>query len=709
MKMKKYIKWFKKRTKAQIFFFVFTISFTVATIFCSIATQNFANKQNYHPLLNQISPPIFSYYYNPLAIALWKKQFYTQVKEDFDSELKLVYTGFGASIIILIIGIIIIKSKKKSPTTHGSARWATEDELDDAGLTKPEGVMLGITQDGRYIRDNSPSHCLVYAPTRSGKGVGIIIPTLLCWKHSVIVTDVKGENWGITSGYRKSKLGNRVLKFDPTCFDGSSARFNPLEEVRVKTAHEVKDTQRLVQMIVDPQGKGELDHWGKTAAAMLTFMILYVLYCREEKNLNEVASLIADPDADMDEIFTNIAEERHADPELIFELYGIRTTQHPVISQGAIELRNKPDNERGSVISTAVSNLALYRDPIIKKNTSVSDFKISDLMNHDKPVSLYIVIPPSDLDRVVPLTRIIINQIITSLTEKMTFVDGKPVVEYKHRLLLLIDEFPAFGRIDTFEKALAFIAGYGLKALLIIQSINQINKAYTKDNSIMDNMHIQVAYTPNDNYTAEEISKALGKQTLVVDNKSYQKGFSFWFGLERTSQSEVGRELMTARELRDMPPDDEIVFMAGISPYKAKKIFYWKDHNFKKRLLPAPAVSDVIQIHDDETPPTPEPATAVPPAPMEFQNDLRDIAMSINAMPDILEAPEMPFMPPIVAGIEEASEEDKEMIQRILDNQPTDQSREEAIMNSSFIDSYDELAFVDFDALEREADEFDVM
>lgn len=566
---------------------------------CSIATQRFAKWAGYHPTLNYISKPILGKVYNPFAIAMWKKQYYEIAKIEFDKDLQIVQIGLAFSVFVLLVSIFLIKNKKAPLTSHGSARWATEEELEKTGLTKPEGVMLGVTANNKYIRHDGAEHIIVYAPTRSGKGVGIIIPTLLAWKKSVLVIDIKGENWGITSGFRKNILKNKVLKFDPTCVDGSGARFNPLNEIRVGTPSEVKDTQRIVNMIVDTGEKGP-DHWSKTASALLLGLILYVLYCEEDKTLSRVADIINNPESedDVGETLKEMAVRRHADPSLMSVLYGQdehgpMAGVHPKIWNALLECGNKPDNERGSVISTAVSNLALYRDPIIKHNISGSDFKISDLMNYDSPVSLYIVIPPSDIERVVPLTRIIVNQVITSLTEKMEFKDGLPVVNYKHKLLLLLDEFPALGRIDTFEKALAFIAGYGLKALLIIQSLNQINKIYTKDNSILDNCHIRIAYTPNDNHTADEISKSLGDATILVDSYNFEKGFSL-LGPRKSGRSGQSRKLMTPGEVMVMPASDEIVFFAGIPPYKAKKIIYWKDYNFKKRLMPAPDRSDVI-------------------------------------------------------------------------------------------------------------------
>ena len=151
-----------------------------------------------------------------------------------------------------------------------------------------------------YLRDNSNKHLAVIAPTRSGKGVGLIIPTLLGgWKESVIVNDIKSENWGVTAGCRK-RMGHMVIKFEPTAEDGSSARWNPLDEIRIGTPSEVPAAQNLAYILADYEGKGKLDHWGSNAATVIMVVILHLKYAHfadpvhypEEPTLFSVASFL---------------------------------------------------------------------------------------------------------------------------------------------------------------------------------------------------------------------------------------------------------------------------------------------------------------------------------------------------------------------------------------------------------------------------------
>jgi type IV secretion system protein VirD4 len=186
-----------------------------------------------------------------------------------------------------------------------------------------------------------------------------------------------------------------------------------------------------------------------------------------------------------------------------------------VVASSARELLNKSDNERSGVLSTAMSFLGLYRDPVVATVTRPCDWRIRDLVEGAAPATLYLVVPPSDISRTKPLVRLILNQIGRRLTEELA--PKRP----RHRLLLVLGEFPALGRLDFFESALAFMAGYGLKSFLIAQSLNQIEKAYGQNNSILDNCHLRVSFATNDERTAKRVSDAIGTATEMRAMKNY--------------------------------------------------------------------------------------------------------------------------------------------------------------------------------------------
>lgn len=566
-----------------------------------LATQMAAKWLAYQPQLGQ---PILALggvkIYLPFMIFKWVFHYHAYAPKIFDQALLIASGGALLGVAVAIILAVLRSKSSKDLTSHGTAVWATKDELKKAGLLTNEGIVIGLTPDGNYIRHNGPEPTLVAAPTRSGKGVSIIIPTLLTWPHSVIITDIKGENWGITSGWRHAGLKNITMKFDPTALEGS-VKFNPLSEIRIGTDYEVRDVQNIVDMIIDPQGTGSLDHWEKTGHALLVGAIMHVLYSKKYcHSLSGVAALFSDPECNFYQTLEDMKTYNHlacsGNPDAFMQIYGSGSKTHPIVAHAAQSLLNKDDKERSGVLSTALSFLELYQDPIIAKNTSCSEFSISDLMNNEKPVSLYLVIPSSDILRVTPLTRIIMNLVITRLTEKLEFKDGMPVVAYKHRLLVLFDEFPAFGKLENFEKQLSFVAGYGIKVLLIIQSLNQLFKTYQTYNSIIDNSLVRVFFTPNTDETADKVSRMLGKATELLENQSFSGNrLNPWLSHASYSTQEIGRQLMTPEEVMLLPGDEEIVFVNGIPPVKCKKIFYYKDDNFKSRLKPELAQSDICR------------------------------------------------------------------------------------------------------------------
>jgi type IV secretion system protein VirD4 len=250
-----------------------------------------------------------------------------------------------------------------------------------------------------------------------------------------------------------------------------------------------------------------------------------------------------------------------------------------------------------------MSYLSLYRDPLVAENTAHSSFRIADLMNHEKPCSLYLVVRPADKDRLKPLMRLIINQIVRVLAREETrFKDGEQIRMYRHRLLLMLDEFPSFGRLEVFQEALAFIAGYGIKAYLIMQDISQLHGAYGRDESILSNCHVRIGYAPNKLETADWMSKMIGTTTIVkTDISTSGNRFGAVLGHVSRSIHQVGRPLLTPDECmrlrspvkdgegRILEAGDVLVFVSGHAPIRGTQILYFRDPIFSARArLPAP-------------------------------------------------------------------------------------------------------------------------
>jgi len=519
--------------------------------------------------------------YPPPAF-FWWWYFYDAYAPRIFLEGALIAVSGGFVSIAVAIGMSVWRAREAANAeTYGSARWANADEVKAAGLLGPDGVMLGRL-DGEYLRHDGPEHVLCFAPTRSGKGVGLVVPSLLTWPGSCIVHDIKGENWSLTAGLR-ARFG-RVLLLDPT--NTASSAYNPLLEVR-RGEWEVRDVQNVADVLVDPEGSLERrNHWEKTSHSLLVGTILHVLYAETDKTLGGVASFLSDPRRPIETTLVAMMTTPHLG----------KKGPHPVVASAARELLNKSDNERSGVLSTAMSFLGLYRDPVVAQVTRRCDWRIADIAAAEKPTTLYLVVPPSDISRTKPLIRLILNQIGRRLTEDLNATNRR------HRVLLMLDEFPALGRLDFFESALAFMAGYGLKSFLIAQSLNQIEKAYGANNSILDNCHVRVSFATNDERTAKRVSDALGTATEMRAMKNYAgHRLSPWLGHLMVSRSETARPLMTPGEVMQLPATDEIVMVAGAPPIRAKKARYFEDRRLAERILPTPTQTEdaIIAKPDD--------------------------------------------------------------------------------------------------------------
>ncbi len=517
--------------------------------------------------------------YPPPAFFWWWFAYDAYAPPIFYRGAAIAASGGFLSIVTAISMSVWRARERRRAETYGSARWAGVREIRAAGMLGKDGVILGRFS-GRYLRHDGAEHILCFAPTRSGKGVGLVIPTLLTWPGSCIVHDIKGENWQLTAGFRA--LHGRVLLFDPT--NSRSSAYNPLLEVR-RGEWEVRDVQNVADVLVDPEGSLEKrNHWEKTSHALLVGAILHVLYAEADKTLAGVASFLSDPRRPIEATLYRMKTTRHLGEKV-----------HPVVAAAAQELLNKSENERSGVLSTAMSFLGLYRDPVIAAVTGRSDWRIADLVSGTAPVSLYLVVPPGDISRTKPLMRLILNQIGRRLTEELN-----PPARGQ-RLLFMLDEFPALGRLDFFESALAFMAGYGIKAFLIAQSLNQIEKAYGQSNAILDNCHVRVSFATNDERTAKRISDALGTATEQRAMKNYAgHRLSPWLGHLMVSRTETARALLTPGEVMQLPSDEEIVMASGLPPIRAQKARYYADRRFMQRILPPPSSGgEAVRRPDD--------------------------------------------------------------------------------------------------------------
>jgi type IV secretion system protein VirD4 len=605
---------------------------------CNVAaTQLVASRFAYQPALGH---PWLRFgtvaLYSPWRWVAWLWQYGNTTNTAV--RLPLLY---GASVVIIgsiaTIGVFALLNLQRTKRLtqnaedlHGSARFASPQDVKVTGLLDArQGVFVGGWYDDlakrlRYLRHNGPEHVLAFAPTRTGKGVGLVIPTLLAWNESGVIYDIKGENWAKTAGYRHAQ-GHLCFKFSPV--EQHTSRFNPLSEIRLGSPRDVSDAQNVADMIVrtgedSPQER----YWQDAAASITTGMILHVCYAASAEgriaSLGDLAGVFTRPGSGFRDTLNELLSYPH-DPDYTFGWHTREcevTATHPVVREKVQEMLDKEDKDFSGVLSTAKTALSLYSDPLVAQNTSASDFTIQDLVNNERPVSLYLVVPPSDKIRLRPLIRLMFTMIVNRLTERMAF-EGTDQKRNRRRLLFLIDEFPSLHRMELFADALSYMAGYGLQAYLITQDIRQIVDQYGPNESIVSNCHVRVAYAPNQFDTAELLSKMTGSTTVQKASFNFSGSrLSPVMNHVNASVDHIERPLMTPDEVMRLrpakkegqgsteqitAPGDMLIFVAGHYPIYGTQMLYFTDPVVRARAALAPPTKLITLVSGKPVPQLP--------------------------------------------------------------------------------------------------------
>lgn len=602
----------------------------------ALATQYTAHAFSYDPALaGRIAWGV----YQPFAYWSWAMRFYGAAPQTFNTGLALFATTFlSTGVAFMLWRGLRYRSARQHAGVHGTARFATVEEIREAGLLPAEGagsegVFCGMYQPTAkdtplYLKHDGPEHVLAVAPTRSGKGVGLIVPTLLTWRHSAFILDMKGENYELTAGWRaapkdKGGAGNRVLRFEPAAPVGS-CRWNPLDEIRHREIYEVADADNMAGILMEASNKdgGKSDpYFGPAGRNLLSAILIYTRYLMEPgtATLADCYTVLTGGDPRPD-VSAGAGKKPEISMDAMRQLW-VRMQQftpddsNPVIDQIARKVRlagarlvTVADEELSGIIGSAATPLEPYLDPILALNTSESDFRVNDLMDDDQPVSLYYVLPGTDVERLVPLTRLLLITMMRKLAPAMERdAAGEVKAPHKHRLLMMMDEFPILGNLEEFQTSMAFLGGYGIKVYLIAQDVPQITRAYGQHESIIGNCHIRIYYTPNRLETAEPLSRTLGKTTVITEQIT-ETGSRFASTLGNVSRtySEVARDLLTPDELLSFPqpvknadgskilePGAVVVSVAGRRPIMAKQSLWFLDPVLAKRPKIAPPKAGV--------------------------------------------------------------------------------------------------------------------
>lgn len=493
----------------------------------------------------------------------------------------------------------VLDFRNRNMHSSGTARWATTKELKKLGLIskEPEGVILGqsseangiitgsdsfeITRFGQLISDSSAYHAIIVGATGSGKGVGVIMPTLLTWKESVMVVDPKGESYDYTAGYRSTF--SEVFYFDPTInAEEAKARhikpchINPLDFIP-RTSEAVAEIGNMCLSIHPDQSKEA--YWDKTPRMMLEMLIGHVLIKGKKKSLPEAASLIMTSEK-YETIFENILNAYDDDP--VPESDPLHDVAAMVQNNAALFFQMATGQNAEQLvthISTVKGDLGVYSNSASAELLSYSDFSLDDIMDGEKPISIYMCIPVKQIERITPMFMLIYSLILKSFLGR----DQK----HRHKLLLLLDEFSQFKKFTTIAEQIPFVRSYGIKIMAFIQSISQLDEYYGHDGAkaLMDNFQLKVYLKATAPETTEYFERLLGKKTLLMKKTSFSHNRKSQ-GVEsyNESTSEQGRSLLTAEEILNLPLYEMMIFRPGMYPYLGKKVQHYADKRFTEKL-----------------------------------------------------------------------------------------------------------------------------
>jgi type IV secretion system protein VirD4 len=491
---------------------------------------------------------------------------------------------------------------------HGETRWASRRELKAAGFyAKFGGLFVGREKGGRYLRFGGPEHVACYAPTRSGKGVGLVIPNCLLYEASLVCLDVKKENWAATAGIRAA-VGQKVFLFDPLAPDGRTARYNPFSYVRRGTIDSFDDIQRIAQMIY-PHGSGEQQFWTDSARSAFVGAASYLAETPDlPLTIGEVLRLLSGADG-AQSMLERIEARR---------LQGAPYTEATV---KALEdyLKGSADLVNG-IRKTVTARLSLWFNPRIDAATADSDFDLRDLRRSLH--AIYIGVTPDNIARLRPLLALFFQQLV-DLTVR-TLPQHDP--EARHQVLMLLDEFPLLGPMPVLADAFAYVAGYNMRMMLIMQSKAQLRDrdlyGPDKAEAILDNCGVEVVFGTKDLKLTEELSARLGYDTVEGTSRS---GPRFWRAFRRDklhlTQTDQRRALLLPQEIARLKPTDAIIVRPGMLPIRARRIRYFQDKTFSRLGRRPPEVTPIdIAMRMDQGggagPVTAsEPAAVAPPAP----------------------------------------------------------------------------------------------
>lgn len=478
----------------------------------------------------------------------------------------LIAAGAAFAVLVLPLALIFAPAKR---SLFGDARFAKRSEIKKAGLLGENGIIVGRLGN-RYLTFGGQQHAIISAPTRSGKGVGIVIPNLLNWPDSVVVLDIKQENWGITSAFRR-KHGQACYLFNPAAADYRTHRYNPLAYISEDPNFRIDDVQKIANMLF-PDQPGTDVIWTATPRSLFLGIVLFLT--ETPGKVVTLGQVLRESltDGDGSEYFASAINDRAAGSNALSGACVRALNSYISISS---------ENTRAGVMTSFRSRLELWMNPLVDAATSANDFDLRDVRK--RRMSIYLGVTPDNLERMAPLLNLFFQQLIDLNTRELPNQNKA----LKHGCMLLMDEFTAIGKIPILSKGISYIAGYGLRMVPIIQSPAQLVEVYGKDaaQTFASNHALNIIFPPkaSETQTARDISEWLGYQT--VKGKSESKGKDIFTKRSRSeSVSDQRRALLLPQEITGLGKNRELIVMEDVPPILATRVQYFNDPVFVTRL-----------------------------------------------------------------------------------------------------------------------------
>jgi len=509
--------------------------------------------------------------------------------EDPDMRRQLLVAAACATCIPLVFGLGAAIALKKTRAQHGDARFATLAEIKRAGLLGSNGVVVGKF-GRRYLTYAGFESIGLVAPTGAGKGVSVVIPTLLSYDQNCVVLDIKGENFAITSRYRASR-GQAVFVFNPFDPEGRTHRINVFDDLSKEPRVRVTQLMALAQARYPTVGS---DIWNPTARNLFVAVAMYIsetpgLPVTMGEVLRQGSGKGRPPRDHIEELLRSrnytrrqVGVDRDGEPKYEYDpIVQWDGSGLPPLSSYCADAMNvflgSKSNTSASIVTTFTAALSLWTSPMIDAATSASDFSLADLRR--RKMDLYICIPANKLATAEPIVGPLLTELIDANTDTMPGSDER----VRTGALLLLDEMAKLGYQPMIESAISFIRGYWMRILAVFQSTGQIMDSPPRGygihgaKALLDNLALKIMFTPQSQDDARAYSELLGTETVKSRSMQIRK----W---GEGSESEAARPLMLPQELRDMGDDEQILHLRGTKPIRCQKVRYYSDPEFVDRL-----------------------------------------------------------------------------------------------------------------------------